>query len=98
MASAIRRAGTDQTGSELVEIGLTDRHCAGIDQPFNDISRGFGDVSEIRTRTTRRNTSEIDIVFDRERNAEKWEFIESRGIECIDVFPDFLRSQQSDPH
>jgi len=77
---AIRRAGADQSGGKLVEVGFADQHGAGRKQfPHNGGGFGWG-IGESRTRDGRRQTGDIDIVLNGERDAKERQALDQIGI------------------
>ena len=70
-ARAVRRARADQAGRELVEVRLADRNRAGVDQPRHRRRARSGHVREGRTARRGRDAGEVDVVLDRERDAEE---------------------------
>ena len=69
--NAIGRAHADKAGGELVEIGLADDDRAGPLQALDDEGRARGRISKGRTGRGGRQAGDVDIVFDREGNAEQ---------------------------
>ena len=65
----IGRAHPDETGRELVEVGLADRQRPGGAQPRHDEGVALGGVGEGRAARRRRAPGEVDVVLDREGNA-----------------------------
>ena len=68
---AIWRPDARQTGGELVEVGLADQQGAGRDQSFDDRADLTETCRETGTSRGRRQTADIDIVLDREREPEE---------------------------
>ncbi len=59
---AIRRAHTDESGRELIEVRLADDDGAGGDQPLHDFGGSLCVVGETRTGRRRGHARDVDIV------------------------------------
>ena len=65
----VRRARADEAGRELIEIGLADQQRAGGKQPLDGRRGSLRRVREARAGGGGRQTGDVDIVLDRERQA-----------------------------
>ena len=79
----IGRAHADETGRELVEIGLADRDRAGGAQPLHAGRVGLRRVGEGRARGGGRQAGDIDVVLDGERHAVE----RQRGVALLRPAP-----------
>ncbi len=68
-AGPVGRTHADQTGRELVEVGLAHRDRTRVDQPLDHRRAALRRVGEGRTGGGGRHTRQIDVVLDGERNA-----------------------------
>ena len=68
-ADAVGRARSDQARGELIEVGLADDDGPGRFQELDDGRRAFGRIGEIGAGARGRQALDVDVVFDRERNA-----------------------------
>jgi len=65
----VRRAGPDETGGELVEVGLADHDRAGGAHPGHHNGVDGGHEGSTRAGHRRRHTVDVDVVLDHERHA-----------------------------
>ena len=95
----MRRAGAVQPGGELVEVGLPDRDRAGRDETLNCCGMPVRGVGEGGAGGGGRHERDVDIVFDRERDAPKRQPGPVRWIERRDKAVDRPRRShmQEDP-
>ena len=68
---AVGRAGTNQAGGELVEIGLSDQDRAGRKQALDHRRGFFGEMLESQARRRGGEAGDVDVVLDRERDAKQ---------------------------
>jgi hypothetical protein len=68
---AIGRANADETRRELVEVGLSDDEGAGQSEPRHGFGVLLGRIGEIRAGAGRRQAGDVDVVLDRNGDAEQ---------------------------
>ena len=76
---AVRRAGADQAGGELVEVGLADEDGAGGAQARDHASVGLGLVGELGAGGGGRPAGGVDIVLDGEGHAVQRQLVQIAG-------------------
>ena len=92
----VRRTGTVQTGSELVQVGLADEDRACRDQVANHGCRLLGAVGERRARRRRRPPLDVHVVFDREGDAPERKTIAIGRIECFSISDESIEDRDPD--
>ncbi len=78
-ADAVRRARADEAGGELVEIGLADQQRTGALQPVHHRRRSRWRIGVVGASGRRGHAEDIDIVLDREGQAEKRQIVNRAG-------------------
>ena len=80
---AIGRTDADEARGELVEIGLADDDRAGLLQPLDDERRRLRPVGEGGAAGRGRQADDVDVVLDRERDAEQRFARRPLGLQCL---------------
>ena len=71
LAAPVRGAGAGQAGGELVQVGLADDDRAGVEQPAHAVRVPGRGVAERRAGRGGGQPGDVDVVLDRERDAEQ---------------------------
>ncbi len=93
------RAGADQPGGELVEVGLAREHRARSEELLDHRRRARGDVRELFAPGGRRDTRDVDVVLHRERHAGEREVVagRERGVDLGRARPEVVGGRLADP-